>query len=224
MIQDKKSVALFSAENTRENLVREALRLFGEKGYEGASTREIADAAGTNVASIAYHFGGKPGLHRACGEAVASMLANASGLAGREEAGLSADQGELVGRISAILQRMSAILFSGSQSELVVPFILREMAHPGEAFEAIYSGMMEPVHMRLCGLWAAATGTDPDSDNVKLTVFSMIGQLLYFRIAARAVARRLGRDSLDDQDVAAIRSVIETNISARLMFAAKGDA
>lgn len=224
MDKARKPEPAISPENTRETLIREALRLFGDKGFDGASTREIADAAGTNVASIAYHFGGKSGLHRACGEAVAKMLANASGQTGAPPEDAPISREALRGRISDILKRMAAFLFSSPQSDLAVPFILREMAHPGEAFEAIYNGMMEPVHKRLCILWAGATGGDPESDEVKLTVFSMIGQLLYFRIGARAVARRLGREALSDQDIAAIRTVIEANISARLNVPAKGDS
>ncbi len=213
-----------ASENTRQTLVREAIRLFGKKGFDGASTREIADAAGTNVASIAYHFGGKAGLHRACGETIANLLINVSGQTASQPNDLPETREELIDRISGILERMSGFLFLDQQSELVVPFVLREMSHPGEAFEAIYRGMMEPVHIRLCALWGAVTGENPESDDVKLTVFSMIGQLLYFRIGARAVARRLGRESLSEQDVTAIREVIKTNIAARLNHAAKGQS
>jgi AcrR family transcriptional regulator len=49
----------------RERLVGVALRLFAEKGYAETSTREIAQAAGVNVASISYYFGDKEGLYRA---------------------------------------------------------------------------------------------------------------------------------------------------------------
>jgi TetR/AcrR family transcriptional regulator, regulator of cefoperazone and chloramphenicol sensitivity len=224
MSKSEKKVAPQSQEKTRETLIREAMRLFGERGFDGASTRQIADAAGTNVASIAYHFGGKAGLHRACGKAIAEMLAAASGQAAPQAGSLPGTHDELMQRISVILERMAGFLFSGLQSELVVPFILREMSHPGEAFEAIYGGMLEPVHKRLCLIWASATGGDAGSDDVKLTVFSMIGQLLYFRIAARAVALRLGHESLLETDIKTIRTVIETNISARLKFPAGGDA
>ena len=39
-----------------------AERLFAEKGLDGASTREITDAAGVNLASVNYYFGSKEGL------------------------------------------------------------------------------------------------------------------------------------------------------------------
>jgi AcrR family transcriptional regulator len=49
----------------RELLLDSACRLFAAKGYAGASTREIATAAGVNEALIFRHFGNKVGLFRA---------------------------------------------------------------------------------------------------------------------------------------------------------------
>ncbi len=52
------------ASGARAKLMRAALRLFADKGYEGASTREICDAAGANLSAIRYYFGDKAGLYR----------------------------------------------------------------------------------------------------------------------------------------------------------------
>lgn len=52
-------------EQSRERLLRAALRLFAQQGFDKTSTREIAEAAGTNLAAIKYYFGDKAGLYRA---------------------------------------------------------------------------------------------------------------------------------------------------------------
>ena len=49
----------------RERILGAALRLFVDKGLAQASVRDIARAAGVNVAAIAYYFGDKAGLYRA---------------------------------------------------------------------------------------------------------------------------------------------------------------
>ena len=49
----------------RKRLLYAALALFAEKGFAKTSTREIAAAAGTNIASISYYFGDKAGLYAA---------------------------------------------------------------------------------------------------------------------------------------------------------------
>ena len=46
---------------SRERLLLAAMRLFAEQGFATTSTREIALAAGTNIASISYYFGDKAG-------------------------------------------------------------------------------------------------------------------------------------------------------------------
>ena len=70
---------LSGAEVTRTTLIESAIRLFAERGYDAVSTRDIADLAAANIGSIAYHFGGKPGLRLACAEHV---IANISATVG----------------------------------------------------------------------------------------------------------------------------------------------
>ena len=59
----------------RETLIKVAIEKFGQKGFEGVGTREIAAAAGTTMSSIRYHFGGKEGLY----EAAASHILTSAG-------------------------------------------------------------------------------------------------------------------------------------------------
>jgi TetR/AcrR family transcriptional regulator len=53
-----------SAEHVREALMNASRDLFLRYGYRNVSSRQIADAAGANVAMIRYYFGGKPGLYK----------------------------------------------------------------------------------------------------------------------------------------------------------------
>lgn len=54
-----------AGEQARERLLMAALRLFADRGFAGTATRDIAHAAGANVAAIRYYFGDKEGLYRA---------------------------------------------------------------------------------------------------------------------------------------------------------------
>jgi AcrR family transcriptional regulator len=49
----------------RSRLLHAALALFAAKGFAKTSTREIAQAAGANIAAISYYFGDKAGLYAA---------------------------------------------------------------------------------------------------------------------------------------------------------------
>ena len=91
-----------SAEQTRQALIRAALKLFGAKGFDGTSTREIAAAARANIGSIAYHFGGKEGLRLACADFIVEsdfsrLVARMNNLAGEP----LIDEAHLRGQIEA---------------------------------------------------------------------------------------------------------------------------
>jgi AcrR family transcriptional regulator len=59
---------------TRERIVEAAVEAFAEKGFLGASTREIARRAGTNQGLITYHFRSKDELWRAAADRIFGML------------------------------------------------------------------------------------------------------------------------------------------------------
>ena len=65
-----KSIRASEQEDARARLIEAAIALFAEKGYEGTSVRDLATAAGVNVAAVSYHFGSKDALYhealRAC--------------------------------------------------------------------------------------------------------------------------------------------------------------
>ncbi|WP_176596784.1 MULTISPECIES: TetR/AcrR family transcriptional regulator [Sphingobium] len=53
------------AEDTRERILVAAIREFALGGFDGVSTRTVAEAAGVRHALVTYHFQGKEGLWRA---------------------------------------------------------------------------------------------------------------------------------------------------------------
>lgn len=51
-----------NGEATRARLIHTAGALFAAGGYEATSLRQVAAAAGVDIATLKYHFGGKPEL------------------------------------------------------------------------------------------------------------------------------------------------------------------
>ena len=64
-----------SADATREAILTAALELFSERGFDGASTREIATQAGVTQPLLNYHFSTKDELWRAAVEGIFTALA-----------------------------------------------------------------------------------------------------------------------------------------------------
>jgi AcrR family transcriptional regulator len=79
-----------SADETRERILAAALEVFSERGFDGASTRDIAARAGVTQPLLNYHFRGKDELWRAAVDGVfallrAAMAARAGALAGADD-------------------------------------------------------------------------------------------------------------------------------------------
>src|SRR5215469_13323418 len=61
-------------EETRLRIIATAIPLFGRRGFDGVSTREIAAEAGVNPPALQYYFDSKEGLYRACCEYIADQV------------------------------------------------------------------------------------------------------------------------------------------------------
>lgn len=58
----KKSMNCFPSQSTEERIKEAAKRVFLEKGFDGATSRDIAEAAGMNIALTNYYFRSKEKL------------------------------------------------------------------------------------------------------------------------------------------------------------------
>jgi AcrR family transcriptional regulator len=204
-----------TSEHTRLALVRAAMKLFGAYGFDATSTREIAALAGANVASITYHFGGKEGLRAACADHIVETL-RAIGAPLTADS-FSPDQmtpEQATTHLVRAFDTMVSFILATPEAEEMTLFILRELARPTSALDAIYEGVFKPAHERMCTLWARATGEDPDSDQTMLTIFTQIGQIVYFKVGRAAVMRRMGWDVIDEDKAALISDIVRANVNA----------
>jgi AcrR family transcriptional regulator len=198
---------LSGAEFTRTTLIESAIRLFAERGYDAVSTRDIADLAAANIGSIAYHFGGKPGLRLASVEHVIANIAATIGPAFlRPLPPLSPD--EALEKMEEALRLFCNFWLVSPGSRAFVGFMVREMLIQGEVTEHFYSALMKPMHRRFCELFAIATGGDAQSPTIKIAVFSLIGQVLHFRVAQPLIMRRLEWDELRETEAEVVADVL----------------
>lgn len=213
------------ADMTRTALVRAALKLFGRQGFDGTSTREIAAEARANIGSIAYHFGGKEGLRNAAADYIVDTIqtiagqaiGNLQGPSDSETGGSETGDPEAArAQLFTALERMVAFIVARPEAGEIVQFVLRELSHPTAALDRIYDGVFEPTHRRLCLIWERATGEAAESEATRLTVFTLIGQVVYFRIGREAVMRRMGWRAIGDAEATKIAAAVTDNLSAIL--------
>jgi TetR/AcrR family transcriptional regulator, regulator of cefoperazone and chloramphenicol sensitivity len=158
-------------ERARTRLLGEASRIFSEKGYAKASTREICEAAGLNPAAIHYHFGDKDGLYRAVLSAPIEGMA--AQLAGFDDPALTLAQS-----LHCLLRGFvgeDGTAFPGADDGMRL--YLREMIEPTPVFAAAAAQHIRPVHEAIARLLARHVGlptiSEPDEDVHRL-VFALI--------------------------------------------------
>src|ERR1700730_15154350 len=67
--------------STREQLLEIAGQVFCEKGFAGATGKEICERSGANAAAVVYHFGGMDSLYGAVLQEARNRLAPSEALA-----------------------------------------------------------------------------------------------------------------------------------------------
>jgi AcrR family transcriptional regulator len=105
---------MYETGGTAAALVAAGREIFSERGFDGASVREITRRAGANLAAVTYHFGSKQGLYDACLESALAPLREALGAAAES-------RGDALDRIQALVRVFFAHMLSpGPLSGLVL--------------------------------------------------------------------------------------------------------
>ena len=141
-------------EEPRHRLLHSGLRLFAAQGYSKTSTRELAEAAGVNVAAISYYFGDKAGLYRAafC-EPMGAPEDDLARYNGPEMSLPEALRGFYAGFLEPLKQ--------GDVPRLCMKLHFREMLEPTGLWDADPSFGIRAMHEALLALLCRHLGLDP---------------------------------------------------------------
>jgi len=210
-----------SAEGARERILQSALDLFGERGLNGATVRDIAARAKVNVAAISYHFGGKDELYReVAGMVIGSIERRIRQRIGHLIESPPTDAAHALAALEEFAVTIVDVIVGPEEMRRVARFIIREQMQPTFAFEILY-GVLTRMHVAATRLFAQASGLDPAGAEPKLRVFLMIGQVLFLRIAEAAVLRRMEIERYDEAFLAEVKKVVRQNVRA-MVAAARG--
>jgi AcrR family transcriptional regulator len=165
----------------RARLLAAALQLFADKGFASTSTREIAQAAGVNLAAIAYYFDDKAGLYRAA--FVEPMGDPRDDIALFDNPTFSLRE-TLEGYFSSFL----APLKQGQVAQQCVRLHYREMVEPTGLWTELVEGGMRPAHEALVTVLCRHLDlTEPD-DEVHRLAFALSGMALQIYIGQDIIA------------------------------------
>jgi AcrR family transcriptional regulator len=165
----------YEHEATRKRLLDAAGEVFGRVGFERATVREICEAAGTNIASIKYHFGGKFQLY----EAVFGFWFDAA----IEKFPVDLGQAEARNdrqRLRAFIFMMLSRLMGPGKPAWHGRLIAREMAEPTGVFETAIKGTIRPVLAQLVPILHGICGELPKM-KFERALLSVIAQCVFYQ-------------------------------------------
>jgi AcrR family transcriptional regulator len=158
------------APSAREQLVRHATAIFAAKGFAAASTREICDAAGVNVAAIHYYFGDKEGLYR---QTLLGPIAEVIEAFGRfDDQALPFEQAMRM--FLAPILGVAADDKDAALEAQVMKMHLREMLEPSAAFREVVEQTILPAHQALAGILARHCGLAAPDDDIHQLAFALV--------------------------------------------------
>ncbi|MBA4063516.1 MAG: DUF1956 domain-containing protein [Isosphaera sp.] len=159
--------------DARGRLLEAGQAAFADRGFDGATVRDICRRAGVNIAGVTYHFGGKEGLY-------VEAVKHAHTCAARMNDFPAPPPGTPpVEKLRVFIREMVARMHAPA-STTAMKLMMREMADPGRAAGVVVDEFIRPVAFALRGILRELL---PGLDEPRLlaTGFSVIGQILFYR-------------------------------------------
>jgi AcrR family transcriptional regulator len=161
--------------STKERLLENAVQVFAARGYQAATVREICQAAGTNVAAVNYHFGGKETLYRAV---LWRIFEEHEARAGRLEDDPSLPTDE---RLAVHIRGAVRNIYGPADEHSGEPFaiFLMEMAHPSAHLPEIVDRFIRPDHLAMLTILRDHLGPAAPDAVLQDCCDSIWGQILH---------------------------------------------
>lgn len=200
-------------DETRERIIAAAVTLFGERGFAGASTRDIATAAGVNAPALQYYFENKEGLYQACAEHIANDLKARFEPAMRQARDALKNDANTDALIEAFLGIKAVTL----ESVLMQPFassrrlfVARELAdeEPQLASKLLHRRLKQPLNKISADLLARITGVGPNDSITRIRLLTLKGQVMPFYHPPGACLDMLGWKEIDAAKGELIRATV----------------
>lgn len=164
----------------REQLLEAAGEVFAEKGFDGATSREICLRAGVNLAAVNYHFGGFDALYIATlkeahrrADILSPEKASAAALPARE-------------RLRAFLRDLAGHLAQSAASSWEMRLVSREMVIPTFAQADFVATSIAPRRAYLKSIIGEIINRPPEDPLVGRCLLTVIAPCIMLSIINRS--------------------------------------
>jgi AcrR family transcriptional regulator len=168
---------------TRDKLIEAAGHVFAERGYVAATVREICRRAGANVAAVNYTFGDKMGLYT---EVLRHSVraAQSAALSASLDSDLSPEE-----VVRGVIRARLMSLCGEARPDWHFRLVMHEFSHPTPAMARVVDEGMRPVYDRVRKAVGEILGLPPDHETTRLSVNSIVGQILFYAFSQPVLSR-----------------------------------
>jgi AcrR family transcriptional regulator len=194
------------------------MRLFAEQGYAKTSTREIALAAGTNIASISYYFGDKAGLYRAA-------FTEHSPQPEEELACFTLPGASLRDSLLTLYSTLLGPLKQGDIARLCQRLWFREMLEPTGVWHKKIDTGIKPAHAGLMLVLCRHLQLEHGDDDIARLAFCVVGLAIQMMVTRDVIEQLqpqlLATDDAIDAWIAGLVDYAEAMVNAEQTRRAK---
>ncbi|WP_338770816.1 CerR family C-terminal domain-containing protein [Massilia sp. METH4] len=195
---------------TRQQLLDVAGQVFAEKGYADATSKEICTRAGTNIAAVNYHFGGRDPLYEAVLVEAHQHLVTLE-----EMQHAAAMDGTPLEKLRVILGGIVRRATS-RDAHWGTRVVIRELLSPTAFAPTLVHRAIEPKARVMLGIVAQVLGLAPDNPGVQRGLFLLMAPCLALLVAPRGLRKDVFPALGDDTDglVEDMLAYVEAGLSA----------
>jgi AcrR family transcriptional regulator len=191
---------------TRSQLIEATVDVVAAVGYEGATTRALAQAAKTTLSAIPYHFGSKKELYLAAADMIAEYAAHRFA----EAATLLDDTSdvELSVRFERTLIQLLHTMLEEAEPHAWTAFVARCAYDNDDAFALIHERAIAPLQKRLVHAASQFSGRSSDDEALRLRVIAIVTAVFSFRFLRGVMLRGMDWKSIQNEAIRQITDMV----------------
>lgn len=163
---------------TRQQLLEVAGRVFAERGYVYATSKEICERANANIAAVNYHFGGKDGLYSAVLEEAHARLVSIDLVTAITQSAASAAD-----KLRLLLRRIVGEVAKRDAGAWELRVLSREVMAPTALMDDMMRNQVMPKVKLVSAMIGEVLGVPATHPAVSRSTVNIVGPCLFLLVA-----------------------------------------
>jgi AcrR family transcriptional regulator len=180
---------------TRQQLLEVAGRVFAERGYVHATSKEICERAQANIAAVNYHFGGKDGLYAAVLEEAHARLVSIDIVTQ-----ITQSKGSAAEKLRMLLRKIVGEVAKRDDGAWELRVLSRELLAPTVLMDNMMKNQVAPKAKLVTGMIGDILGVPATHPAVSRSTVNIIGPCLFLLIANPDWQKKIFPALLSDPD------------------------